>query len=80
MILRHGWRGQRMLDIMVSQYRRQQLWQAYTATVLGMIGKIMGGENWKLQSYVEMVYPGRIETDTRSAEQIKEDIVKRLRA
>lgn len=80
MILRHGWRGQRMLDIMVSQYRRQQLWQAYTATVLGMIGKIIGGESWNLQSYVEMVYPGRIETDTRSAEQIKEDIVKRLRA
>lgn len=69
-----------MLGIMVSQYRRQQLWQAYTATVLGMIGKLMGGETWNLQSYVEMAYPDRIQPDTRSAEQIKEDIVKRLRA
>ena len=49
-----------------------------TATVLGMIGKLLGGESWTMKSYVEMAYPDQIQTDTRSAEEIKEDIIKRL--
>lgn len=78
MILQHGWHGLPMLRVMINQYRRQQLWQAYSATVLGMIGKILGGDNWKLQSYVEIAYPESVQADNRSAEQIKQDIVKRL--
>lgn len=60
------------------QYRRNELWRTYTATVLGMIGKLLGGESWTMKSYVEMAYPDQLQTDTRSAEEIKEDIIKRF--
>ena len=68
------------MTMLVNQYKRQQYWQAHTATVLGMIGKMLGGESWKLQSYVEIAYPDSIQTDNRGAAQIKEDIIKRLTA
>lgn len=45
-----------------------------------MIGKVLGGEDWKLESYVEMAYPETSTADTRSPEQIKEDIIARLTA
>ncbi len=67
-----------MIWLAVKQYRKRTLWQSYTATVLGMIGKLLGGESWTIKSYVEMAYPDQIQTDTRSAEEIKQDIIKRL--
>ena len=67
-----------MLWMAIKQQRRTEFWQTYTATVLGMIGKTLAGENWTLQSYVEMAYPDHLQIDTRSAEQIKEDIIKRF--
>ena len=67
-----------MLWLAVKQYRKRAFWQCYTATVLGMIGKLLGGESWTMKSYVEMAYPDQIQTDTRSAEEIKEDIIKRF--
>ena len=60
--------------------RRRQFWESYTATVLGMIGKMLGGDEWKLDSYVEMAYPDAAKKDTRSAEEIKNDILARLTA
>lgn len=60
------------------QYRRNELWRTYTATVLGMIGRMLGGENWTLASYVEMAYPEMMNTDTRSAEEVIEDLKKRF--
>lgn len=67
-----------MLRLAIEQQRRQEFWQTYTATVLGMIGKTLAGESWTLQSYVEMAYPENINLDTRSAAQIVEDIKKRF--
>lgn len=60
------------------QYRRKELWRTYTATVLGMIGRMLGGENWMLASYVEMAYPEMMNTDTRSAAEVIEDLKKRF--
>lgn len=60
------------------QYRRKELWRTYTATVLGMIGRMLGGENWTLASYVEMAYPEMMNTDTRSAAEVIEDLKKRF--
>ena len=57
-----------------------EFWQSYTGTALGMIGRLLGGEDWKLESYVEMAYPETSTEDTRSPEQIKEDIIARLTA
>lgn len=67
-----------MLGLAIRQQRRQDLWQAYTATALSMIGKALAGESWTLQSYVEMAYQDKINLDTRSAAQIVEDIKKRF--
>lgn len=67
-----------MLQLAIKQQCRQEFWQMYTATALGMIGKALAGENWTLQSYVEMAYPDKINLDNRSAAQIVEDIKKRF--
>ena len=67
-----------MIWLAVKQYRRRTFWQSYTATALGMIGKLLGGDIWTMKSYVEMAYPDQIQTDTRSAAEIKQDIIKRL--
>ena len=67
-----------MVWLAVKQYRKRTIWQSYTATAIGMIGKLLGGESWKIKSYVEMAYPDQIQTDTRSAEEIQEYIIKRF--
>ena len=67
-----------MLWLAIKQQRRQEFWQTYTATALGMIGKTLAGESWTLQSYVEMAYPDMINLDNRSAAQIVEDFKKRF--
>lgn len=68
----------RALRIALQAKRRELLWQSYTGTVLWMIGKCLAGDNWSLPSFVEMAYPGAIKVDTRSADEIKADILQRL--
>lgn len=67
-----------MQAICFEEERRRQLCADYTATTLGMIGKLLGGETWTMPSYIEMAYPDKAAIDTRSAEEIKADILRRL--
>ena len=54
-----------------------QKWQDYSASALWMLGRIVGGEIWSLQSYIEFAYPEKV-TDNRTTAQIKEYILGRL--
>lgn len=54
-----------------------QKWQDYSASALWMLGRIVGGEVWSLQPYVEFAYPEKV-TDNRTTAQIKEYILGRL--
>ena len=58
---------------------RNILYQDYSATCLGMIGRMMGGEDWTLQSFVEMAYPeDKKVNDKRTADEIIRDLIERL--
>lgn len=76
--MKYGWHGLRPTALMLKRYSDQQFWQTYTATALWMIGKALAGDSWTVNSYVEIRYPQQAGQDTRSAEQIKQDIIKRL--
>lgn len=64
--------------ILLAEEKRVRLWQDYMATAMGMIGRTLAGESWTLPLYVEMAYPEVKDTDTRTADEIKSDIIKRL--
>ena len=78
MIISGGWHGTRALAVTLKARKRETLWQSYTGTVLWMIGKVLARDSWTVPSYVELAYPGEIKVDTRSADQIKADILQRL--
>lgn len=64
--------------ILLEEEKRVRLWQDYVATAMSMIGRTLAGESWTLPLYVEMAYPETKNADTRTAEEIKDDIIKRL--
>lgn len=67
------------MQIQINEARRKTFWADYTATVLGMIGKALAGDSWKLNSYVEMAYPDLLPQDKRNADDIKADILAKLK-
>ena len=69
-----------MLAISFDEEQREWLRKDYSATCMGMIGKLLGGENWALGNYIEMAYQDRSVIDTRTPDEIKADIVRRLTA
>lgn len=75
-IARYGWHGFKALKILISEEQKRIRWQDYTGTVLWMIGKILGKDSWKIDSYVEMAYPGV--KDERTAEEILQDLERKL--
>lgn len=62
--------------MLIEEEKKRIRWQDYTGTVLWMIGKLFGQDNWKIESYVELEYPEL--KDKRTAEEIKADIVRKL--
>lgn len=64
--------------IILQEEKRNQLSRDYTATVLGMIGRTLAGEAWSMRPYIEMAYPELDQVDTRTAEEIKNDLLRKL--
>lgn len=63
---------------MLEDDSRQINYQDYTATSLGMIGKMLGQDKWTLPSFVEMMYPEKAKKDMRTGKEIVNDILERL--
>ena len=63
-----------MLD---DDYRRIN-YEDYTATCLGMIGRILGQDKWNLPPFIEMVYPDLKKRDNRTGEEIIKGVIERL--
>ena len=64
--------------IAFDEEKRNTLWRDYTATALGMIGKMLGQDSWTLPFYVEMAYPDIGLVDTRTSQEIIDDIKRKL--
>lgn len=62
--------------LLFKQEKEQVIWRDYTATVFWMIGKALVREEWQLPLFIDIIYPEQ--KDTRTAEEIKQDIIKRL--
>lgn len=54
------------------------MWEDNTATVLWCIGKSLGGDNWRLPSFIETAYPNKIQKDVRTGTEIINDLKERL--
>lgn len=54
------------------------MWQDYTATTLWMVGRLLAGDNWKLEPYIKFAYPNATKAMEETPEQIKDRIVRRL--
>lgn len=66
---------------MIESEKKRQLTMDYIAQHLFYMTKAVyaiGGGDFKGKSYVELAYPGIASSDTRSAEEIKAYILKRL--
>lgn len=61
----------------MEERKREVFWQDYSATVLGMIGKVLAGDKWGLQSYVEIAYADQI-VDERTPQEIIDDLKERF--
>ena len=80
--MHYGWHGIRAIRAYLGEHERQEVWQEYTAAVLHSIGKItagLGGAEYPMPSYIELVHPEMISTDDRSGTEIVEGIMNRLR-
>ena len=57
-------------------------WQKYVADCLGVmtirLHRMSGADNYKIPLFSEMIEPEKANTDNRSAEEIKNDILKKL--
>lgn len=52
--------------------------QDYTNTVLWGIGRCIAGEKWPMPEYIGFMYPKKAKIDTRTAQEIIDDICARL--
>lgn len=50
------------------------------ATSFWGFGRTLWGDEWKLPSYIDFAYPELVPKDTRSAQEIIDDILKGLTA
>ena len=73
----HGYHGMPHLVAMMRYEAERQRDTEYMATILWTIGRMLGGEEYPMLSYGDMVHPQP--KDTRNAEEIVGGILSRLK-
>lgn len=69
------------MDYLLDDKKRERMSVDYIAQHMYYLAKaqfIQAGLDYNGESYIEMMYPETIKRDERSAEQIKQDLLKRL--
>lgn len=69
------------MDYLLEDKKRERMTVDYVAQHLFYVTKAqlrIAGFDYDGESYLELMYPKKIKKDERSAEQIKQDLLKRL--
>lgn len=75
-ISRYGWHGPKHLEAMLRADDRRAMDTEYIATVLWSIGRILGGDDYSIPTYDEVMHPQA--QDTRTAQQIVDGLRAKL--
>lgn len=79
--MQYGWHGRRALLAAVNERTRDDVWRSYMAAVAYSIGKLtagMGGNEYPLPSYYELLHKHDQPVDIRSGQEIVDDLIARL--
>lgn len=79
--MQYGWHGDRALIAAINERTRDDIWRNYMASVAYSIGKIasgLGGGEYPLPTYYELLHKDTKAVDDRSGEEIVSDLVARL--